>query len=122
MYRSMLQVYVKRSGKAFEFYKKVFDAKEVCCYPNADGTLMHSELDIEGQIFAIAELSDDNVNTGNTMQFCLHFGEGKEDVVQKIYDMIKDEAKILSPLDKCDWSPLMTDIIDKYGIHWCIFV
>jgi PhnB protein len=83
---------------------------------------MHSELDIYGQIMAVSEMNEKNVVIGNNMMFCLHFGEGKEAIVQRIYDSIKDGAEILYPLGKCDYSPLMTDIIDKFGIRWCIFI
>jgi PhnB protein len=41
---------------------------------------------------------------------------------QKIYDLLKEEAKILYPLSKCDYSLLMADIIDKFGVRWCIFL
>lgn len=122
MYRSMFQVYVKGSDKALEFYRKVFDAELLCSYPNDDGTLMHSELNVCGQVLAISEADTENVITGSVMQFCLHFGEGKDSVVRKIYDEIKEGAEILYPLDKCGFSPLMTDLIDKFGIRWCIFV
>ena len=122
MYRSALQIFVKESGKALEFYKKAFDAKEICSYPNSDGTLMHSEIDVYGQIMMISELTEQNTVTGNTMMFCLHFGEGKETIVQKIYNVLKNEAKIISPLGPCDYSPLETDLIDKFGVRWCVFV
>jgi PhnB protein len=122
MYRSMMQVFVKKSDQALEFYQKVFDAKLICSYYNSDGSLMHSELDVYGQIIAVSELTGENIVIGNTMMFCLHFGEGKEAIVQKIYDSLKDEAKILYPLSKCDYSPLMADIIDKFGVRWCIFL
>ncbi|NLK99035.1 MAG: VOC family protein [Clostridiales bacterium] len=122
MNRSMMQVFVKASNKALEFYQNVFDAKVLCTYPNPDGTLMHSELDIFGQIMAVSELIDENVCTGNTMMFCLHFGEGKEPIVQKIYDALKDEAVIISPLGPCSYSSLEADLIDKFGVRWCIFV
>lgn len=122
MYRSMMQVFVKESEKALEFYQNVFDAKVMCRYPNTDGTLMHSELDVFGQIIAVSELNEENSVIGNTMMFCLHFGESKEAIVQKIYDSLKAGGKILYPLSKCDYSPLMADIIDKFGVRWCIFV
>lgn len=117
-----MQVYVKDSKKALEFYQNVFGAKVMCCYPNSDGTLMHSELDVYGQIVALSELNEENAVAGNTMMFCLHFGEGQEAIVTKIYDSIKDGSKIIYPLSKCDYSPLMADIIDKFGVRWCIFV
>lgn len=122
MYRSMMQVFVKGSNKALEFYQNVFDAKVLCSYPDSDGKIMHSEIDVYGQILAISELIGESTITGNTMMFCLHFGEGKEAVVQKIYSLLKDGAKIIYPLSKCDYSLLNADLIDKYGVRWCIFV
>lgn len=122
IYRSMMQVFVKGSDKALEFYKNAFDAKVLCSYPNEDGTLMHSELDVFGQIMAISELIEDNAETGNTMMFCLHFGEGKEDVIKKVYNALKDGAKDTSPLEPCSYSPLEADLVDKFGVRWCIFI
>lgn len=122
MYRSMMQVYVKDSGRALEFYQRAFDGKILCAYPNADGTLSHGELDVHGQTIALAELNGDGPDPGNTMQLCLHFGAGNEALVQKIYDGLKDGARILYPLGPIDFSPLLTDLVDQYGVRWCIFV
>lgn len=127
MYRSMMQVFVKESDKALEFYRDAFDAKVLCCYPNSDGLILHAELDVYGQILALSELAEENQmgnrpETGNTMMFCLHFGTGKEAVVQKIYNALKDGATVLSPLETCDYSPLNAHIVDKFGVRWCIFI
>lgn len=56
------------------------------------------------------------------MQFCLHFGEGEENIVKKAFEVLKDDAEILFPLGPCDYSPYMTDLIDKFGVRWCLFV
>lgn len=122
MKRSMLQIYVKGSDKALPFYKEAFDAEVISSYPNENGTYCHAELDIYGQVFALAEATFDTPETGNVMQFCLHFGEGKENLVKKAYDVLKDNAEIIYPLGECDYSPLMVDLIDKYSVRWCIFV
>jgi PhnB protein len=127
MKRSMMQAYVIRSDKAVALYQKAFDAVLISSYPNEDGTFFHSELDIQGEILAVAERSssyaiEGNTVTGNVMQFCLHYGEGNEDRVRKAYEVLKEDAKILMPLAPCEFSPLMTDFIDKFGIRWCLFV
>ena len=123
IHRSMMQIYVKESDKAVELYKKAFDAGLVVGYPNSDGTFMHAELNVYGQILAISEaLEDERRITGTIMQFCLHFGEGKEELIQKAYNALKDSAKILYPIGSCAYSPLMVDLIDKYGVRWCLFV
>jgi len=95
---------------------------------NAAGKIpVHSELDVYGQILAVSELMEENQmgekpEAGNTMMFCLHFGAGKEVTVQKIYDLLKDGAQFLSPLEKCDYSPLNAHIVDKFGMRWYIFI
>ena len=128
MKRSMMQVYVKGSDKAVAVYQSAFDAKLVASYPNDDGTYGHAELDVYGQILAIAECSDAYTGkeearvTGNTMQFCLHFGEGGEEKVQKAYDVLKVGATLLYPPGPCEYSPLTVDLIDAFGVRWCLFV
>jgi PhnB protein len=123
MQRSMMQAYVWESDKAVELYQRAFDAELVSSFPQPDGTFFHAELSVFGQILAIAEARKDEARaTGNTMQFCLHFGEGKEETVQKAYDVLKDGATILYPLGSCEYSVLMVDLIDKFGVRWCLFV
>lgn len=123
MKRSMMQAYVKESDKAVKFYEKAFDAKLGANFPNKDGTFYHAELDVYGQIFAVAEANKNAESvTGNTMQFCLHFEKNEEDKVRKAYEILKDGAKINYALAPCDFSPLMADLTDKYGVRWCIFI
>ena len=122
MLRSMMQVYVKESNKAVDFYSKAFDAEILCRHVNQKGEVEHAELNVYGQILAVCELSENETVTGNTMQFCLHFSEGKEAVVQKIYDALKEDAEITCPFGACDWNSLLVGLIDKFGVSWCIFV
>jgi len=126
MRRSMMQVYVKNSNQAITFYQNAFDAKVLCDHKNEDGTVAHAELDIYGQVFAICEARDETADTGNIMQFCLHFGDGKETVVKKAYDVLKEDCiKLTAPITKpgeCPWSPCLFGLIDKFGVNWCVFV
>ena len=127
MKRSLMQAYVRGSGEAVAMYQKAFDAALVSSYPNDDGTYYHSELDIEGEILAVAERNSDNspadsTATGNVMQFCLHYGEGGEEKLRRAYDVLKEGADIIVPLAPCDYSLLMTDLIDRYGVRWCLFI
>lgn len=139
MQRSMMQVYVHGSDKAVALYQKAFDAEIMCAYPSDDGTYYHAELDVYGQILAVAESSygfdcpeagskylvsfapGSERNPGNTMQFCLHFGEGNADKVQKGYEVLKEGGLILYPLGPVNYSPCMADIVDRFGVRWCLF-
>lgn len=123
MHRSMMQVYVKGSDRAAELYRRAFGAELVVSYPHEDGTYMHAELDVYGQILAVSEaLSGEIRVTGTTMQFCLHFGAGQEARVRQAYDALRDGAEVLYPLGPCEYSSLMVDLIDPFGVRWCIFV
>ena len=139
MLRSMMQAYLVGSDKAVELYKRAFDAKVVSAYPNEDGTYCHVELDVYGQILAIAEASsgmdvpgadgkyavsfapDAERNPGNTMQFCLHFGPGHADKVRKAYEVLREDAVILYPMGPVSFSPCMFGLVDKFGVNWCVF-
>jgi PhnB protein len=54
MKRSMMQASVTRSDEAVALYQEAFDAVLISGYPNEDGTFFHSELDIQGEILAVA--------------------------------------------------------------------
>ena len=117
----MFQVYVRGSEKAVEFYQKAFGAKLVCAYPNDDGTYMHAELDVYGQILAVSESGAKDANPGNTMQFCLHLGKGNADEVYRIYEVLKDGASPHEPVGDSGFSEHCFWLVDKYGVYWCIF-
>ena len=120
MKRTLMQIYVKGSIEAAEFYQKAFDAKLGVTYKNSEGEYMHAELDVYGQILAISE--DCNRIAGDNLQFCLHFDKDEKDKVTKAYEVLKNEAKKIDyPLGPCDFSPCMASVIDKFGVFWCIF-
>lgn len=139
MLRSMMQVYVEDSVKAVELYQKAFDAKLLCAYPGDDGMYYHSELDVYGQVLAVSEsrygfeYPVDNPgyavsfapnsarNPGNTMQFCLHFGEGNADKVRQGYEVLKEGGLVLYPLGPVNYSPCACDLVDRFGVRWCLF-
>ena len=127
MKRSMMQVYVTGSDKAVPLYQKAFDATLVAAYPNDDGTYYHAELDVYGQILAVAEgsysgsFAKEERQTGNTMQFCLHFGPGEGDKVTKAVAVLGEGGRVLTPLGPCEFSSCMVDFIDPFGVRWCLF-
>ncbi len=106
----MMQVYAVRSDLAVALYQKAFDAPIVSSYPNPDGTYYHVELDVFGQILAIAEASV----AGSF--------SGEEAVLRKAYDALSEDATILFPLGPIDFSPLASDLIDRFGVRWCLFL
>ena len=121
MIRSMMQTYVKGSVEAVALYQKAFDAQLISEYKHEDGSYYHSELVVYGQVLAVSEWKggEDSI-TGNTMQFCLHFQKDERACVEKAYEVLKEGAEILFPLGPCDFSSCMADLIDRFGVRWCI--
>ena len=76
---------------------------------------------VEGQILAISE-ADDKVLMGNNMQFCLHFNEDERNKVDRAYDVLREDAQIICDLGEPSWSPYMFALVDRFGVHWCIFI
>ncbi|MCL2059283.1 MAG: VOC family protein [Oscillospiraceae bacterium] len=123
MKRTMFQLYLKDCDGAIEFYKKAFDATVDAVHRDSQtNAIMHAEIRAFGQCIAFSEREDSTSIAGNTMQFCFHFGEGNEKVVEKAYNVLKDGAHIDYPLGTIEWSPLMFSLVDKYGVNWCLFV
>lgn len=121
MKRTLFQVYVTHSREAVARYQEAFDVEIMSRYLNKDGSYYHCELNIYGQILAVSEHKE--VSTcGNTMQLCLHFEKGEEALVQKAYEVLRNNAQILHALGPCDYCDFMTDLIDVYGVRWCLFV
>lgn len=124
MKRVMMQTYVSDATAAIELYKRAFGAKLIDMHHTPEGKVFHSELEIEGQILAVADRDDtDGIDdiTGNIMQFCLHYEEGKDAVVKQAYETLLEGATVRVPLGPCVYSPCMADIVDRFGVRWCIF-
>ena len=121
MKRSLMQVLVKGSVEALEFYKKAFNAEVISTYLNDDGTFMHAELNVYGQVLALSEI-DNDVHVGNTMMFCFHFEPGDEDKIRIAYEVLKEDAIHCTPLGPCDYSSCQFMLLDKFGVNWCLFV
>ena len=127
MLRSILQIYVKGSDEAFELYKKAFDAQTGYQDIDENGVVIYRELNVSGQAIAVGEADDGtraggaNRVTGNTMQFCIQFGEGQEDKVRKAYEVLGEGSEIITPFGELSFCPCGVELIDKYGVWWCLF-
>ena len=127
---SMFQLYVEESGKAVEFYLKAFDAKligDIHWQPEHEGVpkhtiIIHAELDVFGQIISISDVDfgiADPTVFGSNYQICFHGLE--RDRIDKIYEVLKEDAISASPPGDAGYSEYCLGITDKYGVHWCIF-
>lgn len=121
MKRSMMQVYVNQGIEALKMYEHVFSTKANFVYFNDDQTLMHAELNVFGQVIALSERNTPAIS-GNTMQFCFQFKEDEKQVLQEIYARLAINATVHHPLGKTFYSDFMFDLVDAYGVAWCMFI
>ena len=122
--------YVDGLDEAVAFYQNVFDAKIKTegTWKNDDGIyeICAFELD-DGTSFSIAERKGESaiegeVNTGNIMQLCMLYKKEDLPKLEQAYERLKDGANILTPLTSAAWTSHTCDLIDKYGLRWCLMV
>lgn len=125
-----LQAYIKGSVEAIEFYQKAFGATLGYNVRNDDGSYMHAELYLDGQL--LLALSEAKSDVGNenmkrysptdypTMNFSVNLEN--EEAVKKAYDILIEGGNILLPLGPLPWSTCCANVVDRFGVFWYISV
>ena len=122
--------YVDGIDEAVVFYQKVFGAKIMTegTWKNDDGTYEICAFELDGGTsFSLAERKGEyaiegEVNTGNIMQMCMLYKKEDSQKLEKAYEALKDGAKIITPLKSVEFTSHTCDLIDKYGLRWCLMV
>jgi len=120
--------YVDGIDDAVAFYLKVFDATIGENWKNKDGTYELCELKLSrGVSFWVAERKgisaiEGEVNTGNIMQMCIRYDKADVPRLENAYNLLKENANVIHPLQAAPWTSHSCDLIDKYGLRWCLMV
>ncbi|MCL2586644.1 MAG: VOC family protein [Firmicutes bacterium] len=121
--------YVDGIDEAVAYYQKVFDATFGETFMRKDGGYELVELRLSrGVSFWLAERKGDSaiegpVNTGNIMQMCIRYDKSDVAKLEKAYKMLKADAlEVKWELMKAAWTSHTCDLIDKYGLRWCLMV
>ena len=125
-----LQVYLQGSIAAVDFYQKAFGAALGYHVRNPDGTFMHAELYVDGELLLAVSESNNTIARDTRMQYsattypAMNFGVTlkHEHAVKHAYEVLQDEANILYPLGSLPWSTCCANLGDKFGIFWYISV
>lgn len=121
MKRSLMQLYIRSSKEAVEFYSKAFQTTKQHEFLDQQGNYVHVELDVLGQTIACSHAYQPKL-IGNTMQFCFQLNENEKDWMEHAYAILKENATIDYPLGECFYSRSMFSLIDQFGISWCMFL
>ena len=129
--RTVFMAYLTGSIEAVDFYCGAFNAEKACFKAGDDDFYAHAEIKIGEQVvMAICDTryykkyhereSGRKFKTGDNMEFWIAFDD--EQSLRRAYDVLKDNAEIHTPLAPCEWSKLMAQLTDKYGISWMLNV
>ncbi len=113
--------------QAIAFYEKAFDTRAYMVYyagdenGNLTDTVEHSEMKIHGSRIMLNDRFDTAAVNGHPQIQLVIVFETKEELL-KSYRVINNNIIEITPLCEVDYSPLLTTIIDKFGIQWCFMV
>ncbi len=113
---------IKDAGEALDFYKKVFDAKEVMRLNGPDGKVMHAEIRIGGAALMLSEeapqwnaLSPQTI--GGTGTCVVLYVTDADSVVDRA---VKAGAKLVMPVADQFYGDRSGGVIDPFGHKWNI--
>ena len=82
--------------------------------------IYHAQLDFNGQRIILADNLFDKQPRGHTIYLVAFFKT--EIAVRRAFDILSDEAIILSEPKSLDYTPCVAGLIDKFGIRWDLMV
>jgi len=109
-----------RCDEAISLYEMAFGTKIDFIDRNEAGGVLHAEMHIHGQRVMM------NDNHGSvrvedfSMQMVLIFKT--EEQFLQCYKILKDEAILADVPEKTFYSPLVANVMDKFGIRWGLMV
>ena len=110
------------AADAIEFYKKAFNAVELCRLPGPQGKLLHALIRIGDSAVMLAEESPDwgefgpNTLKGSPVTIHLYV----EDVDAFVAQAVGAGAKVTMPLEDMFWGDRYGKLEDPFGHHWSV--
>ncbi len=116
--------------QAIELYKKAFnlEVKILFCYSDANpedyvetddkkkDLVYHSEVYIGNQRIMMTDVIGDNLPAGNSISLLITFDTAND--IKKSYDILSEDAIIITPIKATTYSSCFVSLIDKYGMRW----
>ncbi|MGI9515960.1 MAG: VOC family protein [Pirellulaceae bacterium] len=128
-----LSVYLYFKGQcreAFEHYKAVFGAEEICRQSYSDGPpemfgdeppdlIMHTSIRIGDSILMGSDYAascDTQINSGDN--FAITFSPDSKEQADRLFPRLAAGGEITMPLQKTFWGSYYGLCTDQFGIHW----
>lgn len=113
--------------EALNYYQKVFDGEILAIQtfgeadyptpPEAENRIIHAQFKKDALFFMLSDtFPGQPVETGNHISLVLEFES--EASIQKVYDNLHQESKVLMKLQDTFWGAKYAKVKDKFGIVW----
>ena len=116
--------------QAIELYKRAFDAEVKVLLCNSDANpedcarenesqndlVYHAEIYIGGQRITLTDDPDAPIPNTNPLSLLITFETAKE--VEKAYEIMKEGATIIYPIQSTTYSSCFVSLVDKFGMRW----
>ncbi len=113
-------IIVKDANAAIEYYKKVFNAKEVHRLAGPDGKIMHAGLQVGNSTLMLCDANPawnarDPKTLGGTPVGIYVYVENVDEVFARA---IKEGGQVEMPVDNQFWGDRAGKFVDPYGHQW----
>jgi PhnB protein len=110
---------------AIELYKRAFQAELLTLIMNEEGgkeqQVTHAEMLIHGQKLMLNDFGNQQgISTPDGYQLVVQFES--VDALEAAYRELETGARILTPKGPTDYSPCVTQLIDRFGTRWAFMV
>lgn len=111
--------------EAIEFYKKAFSAKVLTVIlnpaPGKENEVIHSEIIIHDQKLMMNDFGDnDGITRSSGYQLVVQFQTVEQ--LEDAYAILSENSITITPKQPTDYSECVVRFIDKFGIHWALWV
>jgi PhnB protein len=122
--------YLKFNGqceKAFHFYKKIFQAEQLCFFRyekglTQDAALMglvfHAEMKIKNFYLYMGDVKETIGSDHPAFKIVLECDTSEEG--NQYFSLLQENGKVLSPLEKMPYGPYIGELLDQFGVIWDI--
>ena len=117
-------------AEAFDFYKKVFGAKNAFAMtyseapagspvpPGMQDKIMHTSIPLGAGLLMGCDVPQEYAAPISGFSACVESTDQAE--VKRIYEALKDGGSIQMPIGPTFWSPMFGMCTDRFGVAWMV--
>lgn len=110
-------IFVDNCLEVMEYYRNLFGGELSNIQQSEDGKCLHAELIFGKSIIHFSDTFGQTVQ-GDNVRIALECESEEE--IQRVYNSLKVDGKIMYELHETPWGALHTNLVDQFGIGWLL--